>query len=134
MKTPCLAKKVAVAWICLVSLSPLAGATAAEPTVSVDALVFATAVESREPVGAATQFAASSGRVYCWTRLSTSSPPATVTHVWYLGDQQRLEVPLTVKYPSGRYWSVKTVTPGQWKVAVVGADGTVLATGQFTVK
>jgi hypothetical protein len=109
-------------------------ASAADPVVTVDSMVFATSVDSRDPVGAAKDFPASVGRVFCWTRLSTGAPPANVMHVWYKNGQKLLEVPLTVNHASGRYWSQKNIAPGDWKVEVVDAAGNVLASGTFTVK
>jgi hypothetical protein len=109
-------------------------AAAAESPVSVDSIVFARSVESREPVGAATEFDSSVARVFCWTRLSAKAPPASVTHVWYKAERKLLEVPLTATYSSGRYWSVKNVSTGDWRVEVVGANGEVLGSGSFKVK
>jgi hypothetical protein len=45
-----------------------------------------------------------------------------------------LEVPLTLNYPSGPYWSVKNLSPGDWTVEVVGANGEVFGSGSFRVK
>lgn len=112
---------------------PLSAATAESP-VSVDRMVFARSVESREPVGAATQFDASVARVFCWTALSTKNPPAALKHVWYKTGQKLLEVPLTAAYSTGRYWSVKNVSPGEWTVEVVGANGEVFGSASFNVK
>ena len=109
-------------------------AASAESSVSVDSILFAQGVESREPVGVAKEFEASVTKVYCWTKLSAKTPPVTVKHVWYKAGQKVLEVPLTINYPAGRYWSVKNVTPGDWKVDVVGANGEVLGSGSFKVK
>jgi hypothetical protein len=101
---------------------------------SVDSMVFAKAVESREPIGVSKEFDGSVAQVFCWTKLSTQARPVTVRHVWYKGGQKLLEVPLTLKHASGRYWSVKNVTPGDWKVEVVSDTGEVLSSGSFRVK
>jgi len=106
---------------------------AAEPLVSVDSIVFASNVESREPVGAAKEFGVTADKVYCWTKLSAKTPPTAVKHVWYNAGRKLLEVPLTLNYPSGRYWSVKNVSPGDWTVEVVGANGEVFGSGSFKV-
>jgi hypothetical protein len=89
----------------------------------VDSIVFARSVESREPVGAAKEFEASVTQVFCWTKLSAKTLPAAVNHVWYNAGRKLLDVPLTLNYSSGRYWSVKNVSPGDWTVEVVGANG-----------
>ena len=101
---------------------------------SVDSMVFAKAVESREPIGVSKEFEGSVAKVFCWTKLSTQAHPVTVRHVWYKDGQKLLEVPLDLKHDSGRYWSVKNITPGKWKVEVVSDTGEVLSSGGFTVK
>jgi hypothetical protein len=118
-----------------VFLSPPPSSVAAtEPPVSVDSMVFARSVESREPVGAAKEFEVSVAQVVCWTKLSARSVPAAVKHVWYHSGGKLLEVPLTLNYSSGRYWSVKNVSTGDWTVEVVGANGEVFGSGSFRVK
>jgi len=109
-------------------------AASEESPVSVETLAFARSVESKEPVGTAKEFEASVAQVFCWTKLSTKTPPAAVKHVWYNAGRKLLEVPLTLNYPSGRYWSVKNVSPGYWTVEVVGANGEVFGSGSFKVK
>lgn len=100
----------------------------------VDSIVFAKGVESKEPAGVGKEFESSLGKVYCWTRLSAKTLPVTVKHVWYKGSEKVLEVPLTLKYTSGRFWSNKNIIPGAWKVEVVSETGEVLGSGSFTVK
>jgi hypothetical protein len=134
MKKQLLLRAVTVFIIGLVLSTTQTPVSAADNAVTVDSLVFATAVDSRNPVGAATEFAASAGRVICWTKLSAAVPPATVTHIWYKNGQKLLEVPLTVNHASGRYWSQKNIMPGEWKVEVVDKAGNALASGTFMVK
>lgn len=112
---------------------PLLAASADSP-VTLDRLVFARSVEAREPVGAGREFEASVSQVFCWTKLSTKSPPAAVRHVWYKDGQKLLEVPLTVIYSSGRYWSAKNISTGNWTVEVMDANGEVFGAASFTVK
>jgi hypothetical protein len=57
-----------------------------------------------------------------------------IKHVWYNGDEKVLEVPLRLRYASGRLWSYKTVTPGQWKVDVIGENGDIIGSGSFSAK
>lgn len=117
------------------ALIPFPGiAAVAEQQVSLDSIRFATAVESREPVGVSLEFDSSVVQVYCWTLLSTKSPPAKVKHVWYKAGQKVLEVPLTLNYSSGRYWSVKNVSAGDWTVEVIGASDEVIGAASFKVK
>ena len=111
-----------------------AGALAAAGKTTVEEMVFATGVDSRMPVGVAGEFDAATPRVVCWTKIATQSPPVTVRHVWHREGKRLLEVPLTVNYPAGRYWSIKNVTPGEWRVDVVNEAGEVLESKTFVVK
>lgn len=106
----------------------------AETAVSVDNMVFARAVESRQPLGVSTEFDESVRQVFCWTKLTTQTMPVTIRHVWHKDGQKVLEVPLVLKHSTGRYWSQKNVTPGQWRVDVVSDDGRVLDSAVFKVK
>jgi hypothetical protein len=114
--------------------SPPSPEAAAESPVSVDSMVFARSVESREPVAAAKEFEAAVTQVVCWTKLSAKTVPAGVKHVWYNSGRKLLEVPLTLNCSSGRYWSIKNVSTGDWTVEVVGANGEVFGSGNFKVK
>jgi hypothetical protein len=115
-------------------LAIAAGALAAAGNTTVEEMVFATGVESRMPLGVAEAFDASTPRVVCWTRIAAESPPVTVRHVWSRDGKNLVEVPLTVNYPSGRYWSIKNVAPGDWRVDVVNEKGEVLESKAFVVK
>ncbi|MGD1158582.1 MAG: DUF2914 domain-containing protein [Terriglobia bacterium] len=107
---------------------------AASPALTVEKIVVATSVENREPVGENTEFEASVGTVYCWTKITASTTPATIKHVWYLDDKKVFEIPLELKYASTRTWSSKSVQTGKWKVEVTDDAGTVLSSLTFTVK
>ena len=100
----------------------------------VEKAVAATSVENREPVGESAEFEATVGTVSCWTKISAKSVPATIKHVWYLGDQQVFEKALDIKFPSTRTWSSKSVKTGSWRVDVTDDAGTVLTSVSFTVK
>lgn len=118
--------------VCLIFL-PLRTASADSP-VTLDKLVFARSVESRQPVGTAREFEAAASRVFCWTKLSAKSPPTVVRHVWYKDGRKLLEVPLKVNNSSGRYWTVKKISPGNWTVEVVNAGGEVFGAASFKVE
>ena len=100
----------------------------------IDSLVFATGIVSRDPVGVSNQFEASVGKVCCWTRVSTQKTPVTIKHVWYKEGRKVLEIPLTLEYFSGRLWSNKNITAGEWKVEVLDGAGEIIGSGKFTVK
>jgi hypothetical protein len=106
----------------------------AEQAIKVEKIVAATSVEKLEPVGENKEFDASSGAVYCWTKVSAKTVPATIKHVWYVGDKKVFEQSLDLKFASTRTWSSKSVRPGSWKVDVTDDAGTVLSSVSFTVK
>lgn len=107
---------------------------AASQDLKVEKIVVATSVENREPVGENTEFEALVGTVYCWTKITASTTPATIKHVWYLDDKKVFEIPLEINFASTRTWSSKTVQTGNWKVEVTDDAGTVLSSIGFTVK
>jgi hypothetical protein len=85
-------------------------------------------------VGENREFESSVGAVYCWTKVSTKTVPATIVDVWYLGDKKVFEYPLDLKFASTRTWSSKSVRPGSWRVDVTDEAGKVLSSVSFTVK
>ena len=100
----------------------------------VEKIVMATSVDNHEPVGENTEFAASAGNLYCWTKITASTTPATIKHVWYFSDKKVFEQSLDIKFTSTRTWSSKSVKAGSWKVDVTDEAGAVLSSVAFTVK
>lgn len=109
-------------------------ASATPKVCKVDSIVFATGIASRVPVGVSNVFEPSVRKVFCWTKISIDRAPVTIKHVWYNGTEKVFELPLRLKYDSGRLWSYKTVTPGDWKVDVVNEAGEVIGSASFTAK
>jgi hypothetical protein len=107
---------------------------AADQGIKVEKIVAATSVDNHEAVGENTEFDASVGTVYCWTKVTTNTVPATIKHVWYFGDKKVFEQSLDLKYASTRTWSSKSVKSGSWKVDVTDDAGAVLSSVSFTVK
>lgn len=107
---------------------------ASDQGLKVEKAVAATSVEQREPAGENKEFEASVGTVYCWTKITAQTTPATIKHAWYIGDQKVFEKALDIKYPSTRTWSSKSVKAGNWRVDVTDEAGTVLSSVSFTVK
>jgi hypothetical protein len=107
---------------------------AADQGTAVEKIVIATSVDNHEPVGENKEFEASVGTVYCWTKVTAKTVPATIKHVWYLGDKKVFEQSLDLKFASTRTWSNKSVKSGSWKVDVTDDAGTVLSSVNFTVK
>ena len=107
---------------------------AADQGIKVEKIVAATSVDNHEPVGENTEFDASVGTVYCWTKVTATTVPATIKHVWYFGDKKVFEQSLDLTYASTRTWSSKSVKSGSWKVDVTDDAGAVLSSVSFTVK
>jgi hypothetical protein len=132
-------KKLIVLLVCV--LVALGVAVAQEKTIKtadqgivVEKIVAATSVDNHEAVGENKEFDASVGTIYCWTKVTAKTVPATIKHVWYLGDKKVFEQSLDLKFASTRTWSSKSVRPGSWKVDVTDDAGTVLSSVNFVVK
>ena len=100
----------------------------------VEKIAAATSVENREPAGEGSEFEVAAGKIYCWTKISVQTPPATVKHVWYANEKKVFEFSLELKHPSTRTWSVKTIKAGNWRVEVTDTGGKVLSQVAFIVK
>jgi hypothetical protein len=132
-------KKLFAILVCLLLTLGVAAAQeksnkAADQSIKVEKIVAATSVDNHEPAGENKEFAASVGTVYCWTKVTAKSVPASIKHVWYLGDQKVFEQSLDLKFASTRTWSSKAVKPGSWRVDVTDDAGTVVSSVGFTVK
>jgi len=102
----------------------------------VEELSFCRAIEDREPVEVDTIFLNIVGRVYCFTKITGAVEPVTISHVWYLNDQETARTVLEIKSKNWRTWSSKKILKGwmgNWRVDVVSSDGVVLAGKEFTV-
>jgi len=102
----------------------------------VENMEICSAVEDRQPTGADTTFSATLEELYCFTKLVGAEGETSVSHVWYMGDEEKAKVDLSVKSENWRTWSSKKIIPewaGSWRVDVVSADGEILASKEFTV-
>jgi hypothetical protein len=66
----------------------------------------------------------------------TDGAGQTVNHVWFHGDTEVGNVPLSIGGSPWRTWSRKTIPPdatGAWHVEIRDAAGTVLKRIDFTV-
>ena len=105
-----------------------------DQALKVEKIVAAASVAEREPVGENKEFEASVGKVYCWTKMTAKTTPATIKHVWYANDKQVFQQSLELKYSSTRTWSCKSVIAGNWRVDVTDEAGAVLSSVSFVVK
>jgi hypothetical protein len=105
--------------------------------IKVSTIQIATSIENRRPVGVDTSFAANVGRVFCFTQIKGAADTTKISQVWYYKDQEKARVELDVRSNNWRTWSSKAILQswtGPWRVMVVDADGTVLATTSFKIE
>jgi hypothetical protein len=114
--------------------APPAAPAAAPSNVSVDA-VLGRSVVDRAPQDTGTAFPDSVGAIVLWMR-ATGASGQTLHHVWFFGDTQVGDVPLTIGGSPWRTWSRKSVpmdAKGAWHVEIRDDAGTVLKRIDFTV-
>ena len=107
---------------------------AAASNVNVEAVLARTLVD-RAPQDTGSAFPDSVGSVVLWMRV-TGANGQTLHHVWFHGDDQVGDVPLTVGGSPWRTWSRKTIpadAKGAWHVEIRDEAGTVLKRIGFTV-
>ncbi len=97
--------------------------------------VLARSLVDRVPHDTGTAFPDSVGTLVLWMRV-TGGNGQTLHHVWFHGDDQVGDVPLTIGGSPWRSWSRKSVpadAKGAWHVEIRDAAGTVLKRIDFTV-
>ncbi|NIR46728.1 MAG: DUF2914 domain-containing protein [Gemmatimonadetes bacterium] len=108
-----------------------------QPGLAVAEAVITADIVDRQPGGNLEMVDSDMGRVYCWTRITGAQEEITIEHVWYKGDVEMARVPLRIAGSNWRTWSSKNIEEiwtGPWHVDIVGPDGTVLETVEFTVE
>ena len=109
---------------------------AAAPAANVNVVaVLARSVVDRAPQDSGVAFPDSVGTVVLWMRV-TGATGQTLHHVWFHGDEQVSDVPLTISGSPWRTWSRKTVpvdAKGAWHVEIRDEAGSVLKRIDFTV-
>lgn len=109
-------------------------AAAAQSTATVEA-VLARSVLDRAPQDTGVAFPAEVGTLVLWMRV-TGGDGQTLNHVWFHGDTEVGNVPLSIGGSPWRTWSRKTIpieATGAWHVEIRDAAGTVLKRIDFTV-
>ncbi len=101
--------------------------------IKVDKVCTAASVENREPVNETSAFDKTIGRIYTWTKITSTDAPVKIKHIYYADDKKVAEIELNVKAKTYRVWSNKAVWPGNWKVEVTTEDGKMLSAVTFTV-
>ncbi len=111
-----------------------AAAPVAQSTATVEA-VLARTVMDRAPQDTGVAFPPDVGQLVLWMRV-TSGAGQTLNHVWFHGDTEVGNIPLTIGGSPWRTWSRKTIpadATGAWHVEIRDAAGTVLKRIDFTV-
>ncbi|NDY42740.1 DUF2914 domain-containing protein [Dissulfurirhabdus thermomarina] len=124
-------------WLLVVAALFLLPFLAQAQELQVHDAAIATFIEDRMPQGVGETFPADVGKLYAFTRIVGAEAETTVTHKWYHGDQLMAEITLPVRSNNWRTWSSKNIWQGwtgQWRVDVVGPDGTVLKSITFTIQ
>lgn len=96
---------------------------------------FTTAIVDREPADQVSSVASDVGTVYFFTELRDFDGQ-TVVHRWSHDGEVMAEVTFDVGGPRWRVWSSKNLVAdwtGNWKVDVVAADGSVVASQSLMV-
>ena len=85
--------------------------------------------------GAGEEFEGGVGSLTCLTRIVGAKQRLTVKHRWFCNDEFISEVPLEIKSPNWRTYSVKSIhKAGPWRIDVVRVkDGKLLASKSFSV-
>jgi hypothetical protein len=129
------ATRLALALIVTMTVSSPIAAQQAAPQVSVEA-VLARNVVDRVPSDTGITFTADVGSVSLWMR-ATGADGQVLHHVWFHGEKELGNVPLTISGSPWRAWTRKTITPdmtGAWHVEIRDHAGTVLKRIDFTVQ
>ena len=117
---------------------PFSGTALSQDTATIEVAsgTICTGVVNRECVDAGIRFNASSGKLFCFTRIRGAVDPTYVTHVWYFGNRERARITLPVKSSNWRTFSSKMVLPheiGEWHVDILTSDERLLMAVPFEV-
>jgi hypothetical protein len=126
---------IALIAICLFFISGNSRAQT-EASLRVESATICRNVLDHEPSGAGTNFPASVGKLYCFTRIVGAQGFSQITHVWYFGDTERARVTLPIGSTSWRTYSSKRIQPhevGVWYVDVLGPGGQRLTSVTFEI-
>lgn len=106
----------------------------AESSVVIRDFVLSRGIDNREPVDSTDFFRPADGRAVAFVRIHNTGGPTQVSFVWHHGERSHAVVPMNVgTSPGWRTWSSVNLQPGAWRVALVDAQGEVLAERAFTV-
>jgi len=93
-------------------------------------------VQNGIPVQAAVAFSVSLKRVYCYTGFKTVLEKSFAYHNWYLRENLRASVKLTVRPPRWSTYSsiqLRDSDKGPWRIEITDEVGNILKTLRFSV-
>jgi len=114
-----------------------AGPTGAEEGANLRVVDFVVArqIVEREPVEVSETFSVADGSAYAFARIANDGEPTALSFIWLHRDAVYAAVEMTIgTSPRWRTWSSAELTPGPWRVQLVGSDGLIIAENSFTVE
>ncbi len=63
--------------------------------IEVENIAICTSIENRQPVGTDSVFTADTGKLYCFTKLSSQTDSSEISHVWFYQDKQMAKIEFT---------------------------------------
>jgi hypothetical protein len=93
-------------------------------------------VQNGIPEQTAVAFSVSLKRVYCYTDFSTVPEKSFAYHNWYLRDNLKASVKLTVRPPRWSTYSsiqLRDSDKGPWRIEITDEEGSILKTLRFSV-
>jgi hypothetical protein len=93
-------------------------------------------VQNGIPEQSAVAFSVSLKRVYCYTDFSTVPEKSFAYHNWYLRDNLKASVKLTVRPPRWSTYSsiqLRDSDKGPWRIEITDEEGSILKTLRFSV-
>jgi hypothetical protein len=97
-----------------------------------------TAIEERMPVGVGERFPWTTPKIFVWSLLSASGPPAKVHHIYHHAGRVVSDVTLKVGSSHWRTWSFHSLSGqlhiGPWYVDITTEDGLVMRRLHFVIE
>lgn len=93
-------------------------------------------IQNGIPEQSAVAFSVSLKRVYCYTDFSTVPEKSFAYHNWYLRDNLKASVKLTVRPPRWSTYSsiqLRDSDKGPWRIEITDEEGSILKTLRFSV-
>jgi hypothetical protein len=93
-------------------------------------------IVDRQPVEPGTNFPATVGRLYLYSKIGDIQNPTQIVHAWYFGDSERARVSLNINPPAWRTYSSKIIQAyeiGKWHVKILDAAGNSLENVEFEI-